>query len=208
MSTQLPETPSERRRAQQRADARRVILEATEALLLEAGYEAFSMRRLAERCGYTAPTIYHHFGDKNGLIDALLEERFRQMVAVIREVPEQSDPAETLRDMFHAYARFGLENPTFYRLLAMARPNHEEPPASAEQARALIEGPMTALARSGRLATRDIELAMQTVWVMLHGLVSLRISRPGYEWREGLDEFARDTILGGLVRPASGEATP
>lgn len=207
MSTQLPETPSERRRAQQRAGARRAILEATEALLLEAGYEAFSMRRLADRCGYTAPTIYHHFGDKNGLIDALLEERFQQMLAVIREVPDGDDPADTLREMFRAYARFGLENPTLYRLLEMARPNREEPPESAEQSRALIEGPLIALARSGRLATRDLELALQTIWVTLHGLVSLRISRPEHDWCDGLDDFALDTLLGGLVRPAGEGAT-
>ena len=55
----------------QRSQARRAILDATQSLLVEGGYEAFSMRRLAERCGYTAPTIYHHFGDKPGLIGAL-----------------------------------------------------------------------------------------------------------------------------------------
>ena len=44
------------------------------SILLEDGYEHFTMRKLADRCGYTAPTIYNHFGDKTGLIDAVLEE--------------------------------------------------------------------------------------------------------------------------------------
>jgi len=63
----------EQRRSAQRAQVRRAVLDATESLLLEAGEEQFSIRRLVERCGYTAPTIYHHFGDKKGLIDALLD---------------------------------------------------------------------------------------------------------------------------------------
>ena len=57
-------SPAETRRARQREDARRAILDATEALLLEAGSDGFSMRRLAERCGYTTPTIYHYFDSK------------------------------------------------------------------------------------------------------------------------------------------------
>ena len=69
----------EQRRSEQRAQVRRSILDATEALLLEEGEERFSIRRLVERCGYTAPTIYHHFGDKTGLIDALLDERFDRL---------------------------------------------------------------------------------------------------------------------------------
>ena len=47
------------RRSQSRAETRRVILDATEALLLEAGHRGLSVRKLVERCGYSAPTIYH-----------------------------------------------------------------------------------------------------------------------------------------------------
>ena len=68
--------PSEIRRSRHREEARRAILDATEAILLEDGVELFSIRKLATRCGFTAPTIYHYFRDKDGLIDALLEERF------------------------------------------------------------------------------------------------------------------------------------
>ena len=77
--------------------ARRAILDATEALLVADGYESFSMRRLVERCGYTAPSIYHHFGDKRGLIDALIEERFRRLVDRIRAVPSEGDAVAALR---------------------------------------------------------------------------------------------------------------
>ena len=48
--------PAAQRRQQQRRDARRAILDAAESLILESGYERFSIRRLASRCGYTAPT--------------------------------------------------------------------------------------------------------------------------------------------------------
>jgi len=67
---------AQERRERQRGEARRTILDAAGEIVMEEGAEAFSMRRLAARCGYTLPTIYHHFGDKQGLIAALLELRF------------------------------------------------------------------------------------------------------------------------------------
>ena len=51
--------PAALRRSRQREEARRAILDATEAILLEDGQELLSIRKLALRCGYTAPTIYH-----------------------------------------------------------------------------------------------------------------------------------------------------
>src|SRR3972149_293778 len=80
-------SPAELRRPRQREQARRAILDATEALLLEAGSDGFSMRRLAERCGYTTPTIYHYFEDKPALIDALLEGRFAGLLRRVRRGP-------------------------------------------------------------------------------------------------------------------------
>ncbi len=73
-------SPAIRRRTRQREEARRAILDATEELLLEVGYDDFSMRRLVERCGYAAPSIYHYFGDKDGLIGAETGSIYRSLV--------------------------------------------------------------------------------------------------------------------------------
>ncbi len=215
MATELNRTPgrtasaSERRRARQRRDARRSILDATEALLVENGYQAFSMRRLADRCGYTAPTIYHHFRDKSGLIDALLEERFRELLERLSELPRGGDPVEALRAQLETFVRFGLDNPTHYRLFQVPRPE-ATPPPSAERARELCEEPLQALAAQGRLATADIELAIQAIWVTLHGLLAMRVTRPDQAWSPFLESFTVEMLLRGLLRPAraGGGRTP
>ncbi len=201
MASSLPDSrsASARRRLQQREGAQRAILDATQALLVEEGYERFSMRKLAERCGYTAPTIYHYFGDKAGLIDALLEERFGQLEARARAVPHGDDPVEALRAIAHDFVRFGLENPTHYRLLSVPRPDDSPPPASAERVRSMIEDPIARLAAEGRLATDDVEAAMQFIWASIHGLVAIRISRPDYEWADNMVGFSLEAMLRGLV---------
>ncbi len=200
MQSQPSETPAERRRQQQREDARRAILDATEALLVEDGYERFSMRRLAGRCGYTAPTIYHYFGDKRGLLDAVLEERFERVLSRIREIPHGGDPVQSLRRMLEVFTGFGIEYPTHYRLLTAPRPEDSPSPESAEALRAALEQRIGELQAAGRLETGDIEEAFQIIWVVIHGLVSLRINQPDYEWKERMVEHALDLLLRGLLR--------
>lgn len=191
--------PAERRRLQSRADARRAILDATEALLVEDGFDAFSMRRLAERCGYTPPTIYHYFGDKQRLLDELLDERCRGLIKTLKRVPIAGDAALDLRALSLAFARFGLRNPTHYALLAAPRDPDLPPPPAAEEARVLLSRPLDQLDGAGRLSV-DLESARQTFWSFLHGFILLRTTRPDLEWAKDVLEVGIDALLRGLLR--------
>ena len=202
MDSPTPETASERRRHQHREDARRAILDATEALLIEHGFEAFSMRRLAERCGYTAPTIYHYFGDKQGLLDTLLEEGFARMVASVRRARRSDDPAESLLRIACAFVRFGLRNPSRVQLLTAYRPEPAEPPQSSVEAQELIQGPLKELSEQGRLWVSDVEEASQCLWIAMHGVMSMLTERPDYAWSKNLVRESLAAMLRGLVRPA------
>ncbi len=204
MHSPSAETPAERRRRELREDARRSILDAAESLLVEDGYESFSMRRLANRCGYTAPTIYHYFGDKRRLIDAVLEHGFGRILERLREVPRSADPAEDVRAQLEAFVRFSLENPTHYRLLSLPRPDDAPPSPSEQTARQQLELPLAALLRQDRLRASSVEQAVQCVWVVLHGVISLRTTRPDARFTEKLEAFALDTLLRGLIAPAAG----
>jgi len=204
-STPSSTTPSARRRSQQRQGVRRTILDATEALLVEDGLERFSMRRLARRCGYTAPTIYHHFGDKQGLIDAVMALRFEFVLAHLRRVRPREDPVDTLRALLLEFARLGLENPAHHRILAIPRPPDSAPLRAGEQIRSLLEEPLGKLAAAGRLCDGGVEEAVQFVWALLHGLISLRINRPDYAWSKRILEISVDAALRGLVLPVQGD---
>jgi len=196
---------AEQRRLQQRSDVRRVILDAAEALLAEGGYEQFSIRRLTERCGYTAPTLYHHFGDKLGLVEAVLEARLRDLLRVIRRVPRSDDPLETIRARARAFVRFGLRNPTHYRVLTAQRGPTPRPLAAAEEARGLLEQPWRQLIEQGRLAPEHLDLAQQSFFALLHGIISLPARRDATDWSPQLAEASVDALLRGWVAPHPAE---
>jgi len=191
---------AEARRLRRQREAQRAILDAAGSILVEDGYEHFTMRKLANRCGYTAPTIYSHFGDKTGLIDAVLEEVFLELVALLEQVQQASDPLDRMRAQFSAFLDFALRNPTHYRLLTTPRDEESEPPPSGERARELIEEPLQALAEAGRLRVDDTASVQQSFWALLHGLISLQTNRPDYEWSESLLETSLEAMIDGLVR--------
>lgn len=189
---------AQQRRLRQRTEVRRAILEAAESLLVEAGDDGFSMRRLAARCGYAAPTIYHHFGDKPGLVEALLEERFREVVDVIRGAPPCQDPVESLRAMMRSFVEYMLRNPSHYQLLVVALREGSEPP-SAHEVRGMLEAPLQTLLAGGRLRAPDVEVAVQALWALAHGLISLRTSRADLVWAPELLDVLLAGMLHGLV---------
>ena len=88
--------PQASRATRAREGARPAILAAAGALLAEEGAESLSMRRLAERSGYTVPTISTHFGDKLGLVEAVLAEVFAELVRELEGLPRGDDRCTVL----------------------------------------------------------------------------------------------------------------
>lgn len=196
----MDKSTADSRRERQRGEVRRSILDAAGALVVEQGVEGFSMRRLAARCGYTLPTIYHHFGDKTHLLEALLDARFRELLDVLARVAPSDDASHHLRGMLAAVVEFGFDNPRHYQLLVSALQEGNEPPA-AEEARTRFEAPILALLAAGRLRAPDVEVGVQVIWSFVHGLISLRTSRADVDWHPDLIDIALDGILGGIVTP-------
>jgi AcrR family transcriptional regulator len=191
------------RRLQNRAEARQVILDAVEALLVEGGYRNFSMRKLVERCGYAAPTIYHYFGDKTGLLRELVDARFHVLVDELERVRLGGDPVDNARALGRAFVDFGVRHSTHYELLYLTHhlSQDNEQSEAAEEARRILEAPMLEIDAQGRLRGMDLETARQAMWALCHGVISLRTSRSDLEWSPDLFGKAFDAMLCGIVEP-------
>lgn len=82
---------------QSRKKHRAILAAATEAFL-EAGYGAATMDDIAARAKVSKQTIYHHFGSKEILFAAIVEERSEGFLAPIAHVElEPGNLAEALR---------------------------------------------------------------------------------------------------------------
>src|SRR5690242_9389406 len=84
--TAMTDVPTRRRRTPDAARA--AILAAAEALLAEGGVEAVQVRAVARRAGMTDAGVTHHFGDRHGLLTALVEDAGRRSRAALDAVVE------------------------------------------------------------------------------------------------------------------------
>lgn len=142
-----------------------------------------STRAICERAGVQAPTLYHHFGNKQGLLAAMVEDRFTKH---LRAVPGlDGDPEAALRESWHHHVRFGLENPNFYALTSTLIPVAER----------LLTGLLNEIARQGRLRTAPETAAKQLVAANVGATLSLLGGDRDTGWTDQL----RDTLIGAVV---------
>ena len=188
------------RRERQRREARRTILDATEALMLECNGSDFSIRALGKRSGYSAPTVYHYFGDKDGLIEALLEERVARLADQLERVEPGGDAQADLRAMLLAYFEFSTSHPTFTRLMwTLSRKGESREPEAMQRIRAAISDAVERFGDSGRLGEFDADSAGRMLWALAYGLVSLRITQPDFVLDEHLAARALDALFLGMA---------
>ncbi|MCG8588009.1 MAG: TetR/AcrR family transcriptional regulator [Proteobacteria bacterium] len=101
-----------------REEARQAILEAAEKHLCEGGPDAVRVQRVAADVGFTDAAVHHHFGNRRGLLEALLAFAARRMRAEIEDILAGWDGepeglrrvAELLADTYadKGYARLAL----------------------------------------------------------------------------------------------------
>lgn len=199
---------SQKRRAAQKEEVRRAILEAAGELFLAHGYEKFSLRQVAEAVGYSPTTIYLYFDDKDALLFEVALEGFRTFGERLAEAYGSSDDhLARLEALGRAYIRFGLEHPVHYRLMFMQRgeflnrpkPEDEKPPIDSFGV--LFRAVEEALA-AGALKPADSMRLAQLLWSGVHGIVALAISMPEVDdvrvWQ--LADLYFPAVLRGLGR--------
>jgi AcrR family transcriptional regulator len=101
---------------------RATIIAATRSLLLKGTAAPFSVDAVADKAGVARMTVYHQFGSKRGLLEALFDDiASRGLVERLRASFVHANPSDALDALFDAFAHFWhAERPVIRRLRAMA----------------------------------------------------------------------------------------
>ncbi|WP_439383102.1 TetR/AcrR family transcriptional regulator [Amycolatopsis lexingtonensis] len=179
------------------------LLLAAGQLLHEAGDGPVSTRAICERAGVQAPTLYHHFGSKQGLLDAVVNYGFTQYV----QAPDAGgDPVDRIREGWDRHVEYGLAHPAFYVLLyGQIEPG--VPCNLTSSAEAMLLELFTPLAREGRLRVEAAEAARQ--FAAANSGVTLSLIAQPEDGRDlGMSAQVRESVLAGLLadEPAGGSS--
>jgi AcrR family transcriptional regulator len=155
---------------------RETLLTAALTVLEQDGAEKFSMRTVCALANVTAPTLYHHFGSADGLLNAAIAEAFEQFLARKKVAAAAPWPGAVtaLRQGWDDYVRFAAERPRLYAAMTVRMLQGGDIPA-ARQAYALLVERIETLAAEGRLAMA-VQDAAQTAWASAHAAAFLHVT--------------------------------
>lgn len=123
-----------RRTRAEMEETRATLLATARQAFAETGYAEASMDDLTARAGLTRGALYHHFGDKKGLLAAVVAQIDGEMDARLKAISDSAaSPWEGLRDRCRAYLHMALEPEIQRMVLRDARAFLGETPAAEEQ---------------------------------------------------------------------------
>ncbi|MFJ6833144.1 TetR/AcrR family transcriptional regulator [Streptomyces sp. NPDC091209] len=157
-----------------------------------------STRAVCEAAGVGAPALYRHFGDKEGLLSAVVDHGWERYLAVKRERHPGTDPVQDLRDGWDGHTEFALRNPNLYRL--MHSPAMRTPPAAALEAHRILTADLRRAAEQGKLRLAP-ELAAQMIMSANVGVCLMLVSRPATFTDETLSRRVRDAVHVSVFTP-------
>ncbi len=94
------------------------IAEVAARLFAEKSVGATSIREICRAAGITAPSLYHHFQSKNGLLRAIVFETLESFIGDVAELDEHRDLDDALARLATRAFDFGDARPESVRLIA------------------------------------------------------------------------------------------
>lgn len=168
------------RKGRQRAERELRIIAAARAIAEREGWNAVTIRRLADEIEYSQPVLYSHFEDRDAIVAAVAVEGFQELTAALREAASGSTGRRNaLKNVAMAYLAFALSHPALYQAMFVLPTVLRFAEADT---RAELRAAFEALATVVRPFCADVDDVTETFWAALHGLAELERSgrnRPG-----------------------------
>jgi AcrR family transcriptional regulator len=146
------------------------ILRAAASLLAKGDIDAVTTRAVCKAAGITAPTLYHHFGDKDGLLKALVAQNIETFMDHKRS-RHTADALADLKRGWYGWIDFAGENPKLFRLMIEST-RSDTSSTTIQEGFVLMREIVERLSAAGRL-TADVDTAARTIWAASNGILTL-----------------------------------
>jgi len=167
------------RKLRQKEEVRAAILAAATQLVEKEGWQALSIRKIAEAIEYSVPVIYDHFENKEALLLEFTKKGFQLLNRELLQAKKRfTQPAQQIEAIAYAYWKFAFTHRTYYQLMyGLGMPGCEAVKQISELGTftELILDPIRTLIAKTRNNGSDPYLKLHTLWSALHGLISINM---------------------------------
>ncbi|EKF73656.1 TetR family transcriptional regulator [Alcanivorax hongdengensis A-11-3] len=166
-----------RRNQHSREELQALAIEAVRELVTEQGLEKLSVRKVAQRIGYTPGMLYHVFSN---LDDLILQANARTLDELLGTMTYAADqpPRQALLAMAGAYLALARQHTALWKMVFMHRMNQQAPVPDwyLQRTRQLFARVEQQVARlGGDHDETQIHLAARTLWSSVHGMGVLAV---------------------------------
>jgi AcrR family transcriptional regulator len=181
------------------------ILEAAAGLLAESADP--STRAVCDAAGVTAPTLYHHFGDKEGLLTAVVDFGWAAFLQTKRTAAAavHEHIADDIRAGWDNHLQFARDNPNFYKLMWL--PGIAAHSAALREAYQMLYERLTLGAARGQLRM-SAQTAARTVMAATTGAALSLISQPDLFGDGTYAAHLREAVIASTTVPQDAAPTP
>jgi len=186
----------------QKEDTRCKILEAALAIGKTEGWQALSMRKIADAIEYTAPIIYEYFANKEALLLELTKIGYLRLTKEMQAARDKHRlPEKQLEAMWLTYWSFAFTEKELYQLMFGIEVNCCIFDNSIPEAE--VPATMICDAIKDLMATEDpsedlVCKRYYTFWSVVHGLISINLVRQSVP--DGINEQVLKDAIGGIIR--------
>ena len=174
------------------------ILDAAFKIVKEEGWQALSMRKIADEIEYTAPIIYEYFANKEAILAELNKKGFLQLRDEMEAAKNQHElPAAQLEAMWMAYWNFAFKNKELYQIMFGVSMNccSAQKSPEVEAPGRLVSDVIEKLINAPNPSEDDVCRRYYTFWSVVHGLVSINLVNRGVS-DEINRQILKDTFAG------------
>lgn len=174
-------------------------------ILEKQGPEAVSMRRIASEVGITPMAIYHHFANRDELLQSIVTKEFDQLMSFIQRTPVSPSMETHIIHMMDPYLDYAFARPhIFDYIFSKPRPGARRYPEDFRARRSPTLNPVAdAVAKwmeKGKLKQDDVWEVAFEIWAHAHGYVMLyrggRFNLPQEEFRQLVHRSIRRMLHG------------
>jgi len=154
------------------------IAEIALKLLEEEGENAVSMRRVAQAVGITPMAIYHHFPNREALLNFVVDREFAKFADSIQALPVRGSHESRLLSCMDSYIDYAFLQPRIFDyVFSQPRPHARRYPEDFRARRSptlnLIADTVTRAMDAGYLKPDDAWEISFELWAHVHGYVAL-----------------------------------
>lgn len=191
------------RRLRQKEEVRSNILATAWQIVKDEGWQALSIRKIADAIEYSVPVVYDHFVNKESILIEFAREGFSLLGKKMLQAKNKSaDPARQLKAMADAYWHFAFKNKEYYQVmfgLGLACSEQEERMPEVMTFRILITDSIIEILKKNKQSDSDPCLKCYTFWSVLHGLISIKMMRT-CDVSDDLNKMVMDDAIEGVIK--------